>query len=54
MDVDYYMKMYRNFGPVKILDEFLLVNRVSPERLTNNLSESEKLSDLEKLTKRYA
>jgi hypothetical protein len=54
MDVDYYMKMNKKFGEIKILDDFLIMNRITKERLTNNITQESKNYDLLKLTKRYA
>jgi hypothetical protein len=46
--------MKEKFGDVKILSEYVIVNRISPERLSNNLPNSIKISELEKLKKIYA
>jgi hypothetical protein len=54
MDVEYYMRMRDKFGDIKILPEYVIVNRISPERLSNNISESVKISETEKLKKIYA
>ena len=54
MDVDYYMKMREKFGDAKFLNEYSLVNRISPERLSNNISETIKNNEHEKLKIRYA
>jgi len=54
MDVEYYLRMKEKFGDVKILSEYVIVNRISPERLSNNLPNSIKISELEKLKKIYA
>jgi len=53
MDVDYYMKLRDKFGDVKILNEFVLVNRISPERLSNNTPEELKIKEFNILKNRY-
>lgn len=53
LDVDYYMKMRAKFGDIHILDEFVLVNRITPERLTNNTNEETKINEYNKLKKIY-
>jgi hypothetical protein len=54
MDVEYYMRMRKKFGDIKILSEYVIVNRISPERLSDNLPESIKKLEIEKLKKIYA
>jgi glycosyltransferase involved in cell wall biosynthesis len=53
LDVDYYMKLRAKFGDVRILNEFVLVNRITPERLTSNTKEETKISEYNKLKKIY-
>jgi hypothetical protein len=54
MDVEYYMRMRDKYGDIKILNEYVIVNRISPERLSNNIPESIKNLETEKLKKIYA
>jgi len=54
MDVDYYMKMREKFGDVKIINEYVIVNRISPERLSDNTSEELKIKEFNMLKNRYA
>ena len=54
MDVEYYMRMKEKVGDVKILNEYVLVNRISPERLSNNISETLKVFEFNKLKEKYA
>jgi hypothetical protein len=48
------MRMRDKYGDIKILNEYVIVNRISPERLSNNIPESIKNLETEKLKKIYA
>jgi hypothetical protein len=53
MDVDYYMKMKNKFGDINILDRYTIVNRTSPERLSNNITEKDKNIEIQILKNIY-
>ena len=54
MDCDWYWKMFKNFGSPKVLHEITVVNRNNSGRLTNAISEQQKINEYEKLKKIYA
>ena len=53
MDCDYYQKMFLKYGLPKILDVDTMVNRIVADRLTNTISEQQKVSEYEKLKTIY-
>ena len=54
MDVDYYKRMFEKYGQPKILDRVTVVNRTSPHRLTESISQSVKDTELNILISKYA
>jgi len=53
MDCDYYYRMFLKYGLPKILDIDTMVNRVVEDRLTNTISEHQKISEYNKLRELY-
>lgn len=53
MDCDYYQRMFLKHGLPKILDVDTMVNRVVEDRLTNIITEQQKISEYEKLKNIY-
>jgi len=53
MDVDYYKRMFEKYGQPKILDRVTVVNRTSPHRLTESISQSIKDTELNMLVAKY-
>jgi hypothetical protein len=53
MDVDYYKRMFDRHGQPKILDQVTVVNRTSPHRLTESISQSIKDKEVNMLVAKY-
>ena len=53
MDCDYYQRMFLKNGLPKILDVDTMVNRIVEDRLTNTITEQQKISEYEKLKNIY-
>ena len=53
MDCDYYQRMFLKHGLPKVLDVDTMVNRIVEDRLTNTISEQQKISEYEKLKSIY-
>jgi GT2 family glycosyltransferase len=53
MDVDLYKKYYLKFGPPKIVNEIVVVNRICFSQLTNFISNETKQLELTKMMERY-
>ena len=53
MDCEYYRRMYDIHGEALVLDSTTVVNRTQEHRLTNSISDSQKLAEVEKLRAIY-
>jgi dTDP-4-dehydrorhamnose reductase len=53
MDCEYYQRMFSKYGKPLVLGEHTVVNRTNPDRLTNSIPESQKISEFQKLKKIY-
>jgi len=54
MDCDYYQKLFIKYGPPLVLDKITVVNRTWGNRLSDTITEEEKLKEHKVLNIRYA